>query len=129
MVDVMQKASSWLEAQRRAFRSVTVLYRRGAMQKDVCATIGSSQFDLDNGAGGVLRLQTRDYLIAVADLAAAGFAHPPRAGDQIVDACGGAGGAVTYEVVSPTNALPVWVWSDRYHIRIRLHTILATKEQ
>ena len=51
MVDVMQKALSWLEAQRVAYRSVPVVYTRGLKKGTLNATIGQSQFDLDDGGG------------------------------------------------------------------------------
>ena len=130
MVDVMQKALSWLEAQRVAYRSVPVVYTRGLKKGTLNATIGQSQFDLDDGGGtgGMIRFESRDYLFAATELWAAGIAFPPRPGDRVTDSTMGNGTPLVYELVNPSPTIPAWRWSDRFHTRLRVHTVLASKE-
>lgn len=111
MVDLLQRASDWLEDQRRRHLSHMVTYRRGASSSQVAATVGRTVFALDDGAEAVLRVESRDYLILAADLAVS----TPQAGDQIVDQ------AVVYEVAS-FGSEPAWRYSDPYRKTLRIHT-------
>ncbi len=45
-----------------------MIYVRGAEQVPVKATIGKTEFELDDGSGVIVRIQSRDFLIHAADL-------------------------------------------------------------
>lgn len=111
MADLLERASAWLEEQRSRHLTRTVTYRRGASSSQVAATVGKTVFDLDDGAGALLRVESRDYLILAADLAVS----TPQAGDQIVDQ------GVVYEVAS-FGSEPAWRYSDPYRRALRIHT-------
>ena len=73
MTDLLESASNWLEDQRTRHATRTVTYRRGALGSggpsvDVLATIGRTEFEVDDGAGALVKVESRDYLILAADL-------------------------------------------------------------
>ena len=68
MTDLLERASNWLEEQRRRHASRVVTYARGSRTLDVLATIGKTLFEVDDGYGIVVRYESRDYLIQAADL-------------------------------------------------------------
>lgn len=111
MADLLERASAWLEEQRTRHLTRTVTYRRGATSIQVGATVCRSVFDLDDGAGALLRVEARDYLILAVELAVS----TPQAGDQIVDQ------GVEYEVAS-FGSEPAWRYSDPYRRTLRIHT-------
>ena len=115
MTDLLQQSSAWLESQRCRHMTVPVTYRRGEQQVQVLATIGQTVFWIDDGAGGRVRIQSRDYLITAADLVLDETPVLPVRGDQILE------GALTYEVLSPADE-PCWRYSDPYRQTLRIHT-------
>ncbi len=115
MADLLQIGSDWLEQQRTRFASRLVTYQRADMLADVLATIGRTVFDLDDGAGAVIRVESRDYLILTADLP---FGLPQR-GDRFREVQGD--DAFVYEVIGPGQE-PCWRYSDAYRKTVRIHT-------
>jgi hypothetical protein len=111
MADLLERASAWLEEQRTRHLTRTVTYRRGAASIPVAATVGKTVFELDDGAGAVLRTESRDYLILAADLSLG----LPQSGDRIVDQ------GWVYEVAS-FGQEPAWRYSDPYRQTLRIHT-------
>jgi hypothetical protein len=111
MADLLEQASAWLQDQRTRHLTRTVTYRRGASSSLVAATVGKTVFDLDDGGGAVLRVESRDYLILAADLSQG----TPQAGDRIVDQ------GVVYEVAN-FGSEPAWRYSDPYRRTLRIHT-------
>ena len=129
MVDLLQRGMAWLEGKRTRCMTQSVVYLRGEESVEVSATIGSTVFNVDDGAGALLRVESRDYLILAADLVLGGNAILPKRGDQIRET-GGAGGdqVFVYEVVGPGNE-PCWRWSDGYRQTLRVHTKQVDVEQ
>ena len=102
MPDLLEQASAWLEDQRVKHLTRTVTYQRGGNAAEVLATIGQTVFELDDGAGAMLRVEARDYLVLAADLVLAGVPTLPQRGDRIRETEGGSGGRVfVYEVMAP----------------------------
>ena len=124
-MDLFQKASAWLEDQRTKFLTQTVVYQRSSTSASVPATIGTTVFQVDDGAGALLRIESRDYLIGAADLVAGGFAIPPKRGDRIRETSGTQ--VIVYEVVAPGDE-PCWRWSDAYRQTLRIHTKQVSTE-
>ena len=116
MTDLLEQSSQWLRAMNRQFRGKTVVYRRGAAQKEITATVGRTVFTVDTGYGLFERVESRDYLIAVADLAAFG---EPKADDQLKETLNGH--VEIFEVMAPANQ-PHFVFSDSYRLTFRIHT-------
>lgn len=119
MPNLFQTGSAWLADQMKTHASVDVLYERGAEQVPVKATIGKTEFELDDGSGVVVRIQSRDYLIQAADLVLGGAPSLPVAGDRIWETQGAT--TFVYEVNAPGNE-PHYRFSDPFRKLLRIHT-------
>ena len=119
MTNLLQTGSSWLADQMKTHASVDVVYERGVEQVPVKATIGKTEFELDDGSGVVVRIQSRDYLIHTADLQLSGRPALPVAGDRIRETQGGT--TFVYQVIAPGNE-PHYRSSDTFRTLLRIHT-------
>jgi hypothetical protein len=117
--DLLAQASAWLEDQRQRFLTQTVVYQRAGDTIPVQATIGTTIFRLEDGAGALLRVESRDYLIAAAELVIDGTPIVPKRGDRIRETQGGR--VFIYEVTAPGDE-PEWRWSDPYRQTYRIHS-------
>jgi hypothetical protein len=115
MGDLLEQAASWLGRMRSAHLSRAVTYTRGDDSAQIAATVGRTEFQVDDGYGVIQTWQSRDYLVAAVDLVLAGETVQPRRGDRITD-----GGAV-YEVLAPGKE-DVFRFSDPYGVTLRIHT-------
>lgn len=116
MADMLRTGAAWLSAQLKAAAGTPVVYRRGAEEVEVIATVGQSQFEATNQSGVVERWESRDYLVSTADLP---FGDPKR-GDVIVENSGGL--YVEHEVASP-RGVPEWHYGDAFRSIVRIHTV------
>lgn len=119
MTNLLQSGSSWLADQMKTHASVDVIYERGAEQVPVKATIGKTEFELDDGSGVVVRIQSRDYLIQAVDLQLGGSPSLPVAGDRIRESQGEK--TFVYEVMAPGNE-PHYRYSDPFRKLLRIHS-------
>ena len=120
MADLLQQASAWLGGMRSAYLSHPVTYSRGADSVQVNASIGRTVFEIDDSCGAVESWESRDFLIAAADLVLAIAGNVlPAAGDRISDVEGGQ--TFVYEVMAPGKE-PCWRYSDPYRATLRIHT-------
>jgi len=119
VTDLLQDGLDWLEEQRRAHLSRTVTYRRGSSTVDVLATVGATRFEADDGSGMVIEMESRDYLIAAADLVLDGKHVLPERGDEIVEERDGA--SYVYEVMD-LGAERHFVTCDPDGRTLRIHT-------
>lgn len=119
MADLLEQSSAWLEDQRVRHMTRPVLYVRGGQTIEVPATIGETIFRIDDGAGAMLRTESRDYLISATDLVLGGSAVLPQRGDRVREMEGTQ--VFVYEVASPGDE-PIWRWSDPYRRTLRIHT-------
>jgi hypothetical protein len=125
MGDLLEQGAAFLDDQRHRHMSRAVVYRRGAAEKEVQATIGRTEFEQADEAGLIHRVESRDFLIRAADLDLGAGPIQPRAGDQVREQVGGVGGQVlVYEVNAPGGAggQPPWRFSDPYRRVMRVHT-------
>jgi hypothetical protein len=119
LTNLLQTGSSWLADQMKTHASVDVVYERGVEQVPVKATIGKTEFELDDGSGVVVRIQSRDYLIPAADLQLSGSPTLPVAGDRIRETQGDK--TFVYEVMAPGNE-PHYRYSDPFRKLLRIHS-------
>jgi len=96
MADLLEQSQEWLTTMNRTRRSRQVVYARGAQTKEVPALVGETIFKMDNGYGLFERVEARDYLIEVTDLAE--FGEPAR-GDRVKDVLNGK--VELFEVMAP----------------------------
>ena len=118
-MDLLEQASAWLEDQRTRHASRPVTYQRGRRSVAVAATVGRTVFELDDGTGAVLKVESRDYLILAADLVLDGQRVLPAKGDRISESQDGQ--TFVYEVVSVGDE-PCWRYSDPYRKTLRVHS-------
>ncbi|MCL4199601.1 MAG: hypothetical protein KJZ69_19060 [Phycisphaerales bacterium] len=119
MTDLLSQGLSWLEDQRHQHLTRTVTYQRGGSEVEVQATIGRTVFEQDDHAGGLTRIESRDFLIRAADLVLAAETTLPHPGDRIIET--DAIAAYTYEVMAPGTE-PPWRYSDVNRLTLRIHT-------
>jgi len=125
VTDLIQQGLDWLEGQRKAHLSRTVTYRRGAFSVEVLATVGATRFESDDGSGMVVEMESRDYLIASADLVLDGQQVQPERGDQVLETRDGA--THVYEVMD-LGPEKHFVTCDPNGLTLRIHTKLVGTE-
>lgn len=124
-MDLMDRGSEMLGRMRRAHISRPVTYRRGEQSAQLDAAVGSTAFERTDDYGVIHRVESRDYLIAAADLVIAGETVRPVAGDRVEEP--GPDVLHVYEVIAPAGE-PVWRYSDPQRRTIRIHTKLVRTE-
>ena len=120
MTDLLQESSTWLEVNRDEKLTIEVSYSRdGNAIPAVAATVGKTEFEIDNGFGVVERWQSRDFLILAEDLDfGLGVTFPER-GDKIREIQGST--TFVYEVMSPPGQ-DFFRYSDQFRQTLRIHT-------
>lgn len=119
MADLLATSSQWLEGQREKHMTRSVIYKRAAHTVELPATIGRTVFALDDGAGAILRVESRDYLIRAAHLVLNAVTELPKRGDQIHELQDGV--IFIYEVMGPGDE-PHFRYSDPHRRTLRIHT-------
>ena len=126
MTDLLGAGALWLERQRIAFLSRSVIYRRHISGTTVVipllATVGKTTFEVVSAGGVVERVESRDYLINLAALGPLGI---PLRGDRIIEDIGSV--RHTAEVNAPGREAH-WRWSDPNRLCYRIHTKHLTTE-
>ncbi|MCA9251275.1 MAG: hypothetical protein KDA54_09075 [Phycisphaerales bacterium] len=116
---MLKQGAAWLDGQRHTHLTQLVSYQRGTDSVELAATIGRTEFEQADEYGVLHRIESRDYIIRVADLVLAGETVLPKAGDQIREADGNV--VHVYEVMAPSGE-PPWRYSDPYRVALRIHT-------
>lgn len=119
MADLLQQASDWLEEQRTRHASRAVAYVRGVQSVELPATVGKTTFEVDDGYGVLVRHESRDFLVLVADLLLGDVLTEPQRGDRVHETQNGT--VYIYEVTAPGKE-PCWRYSDAYRKTFRIHT-------
>jgi len=123
VADLLTRGSELIDRMRRAHLSRTVVYRRGDDSAEVAATVGSTAFERADEYGVVHRIESRDFLIAAADLVLAGTATLPKPGDRVTET--GDTTVHEYEVMGASSrggGEPAWRYSDPQRLTLRIHT-------
>jgi len=120
VADLLEQASDWLGGMRRTYLSRTATYQRGDDSVEVVAAVGRTVFEIDDGSGAVVQWESRDFLIAAADLVIGDRPVTlPQPGDRISETQDGK--VYVYEVMAPGKE-PCWRYSDPYRRTLRVHT-------
>lgn len=119
MANLFESGAAWLANQLKTHAAVDVVYVRGIESVPVKATIGKTEFAIEDGSGAILRIQSRDFLIQAADLEFGGVPVLPVAGDQIRETHGSR--TFVYEVMAPGSE-PHYRFSDPFRKLLRIHT-------
>lgn len=126
MTDILRRGSEWLEARRQLHATSPVTYRRGDHTAAICATIGRTEYQQDDGAGVITRAESRDFLIPSCDLVLDGLQTLPEPGDRIEEMQGDT--LFVYEVLPVGSMQPHYRYSDPYRQTLRIHTKLIGEE-
>lgn len=119
MTDMLARGMEWLSRQRTQHLAQPVTYVRGADSVTLPATIGKTEFAIEDGHGLLQKYESRDFLVQTGDLILNGTATLPERGDQIRETQGKS--TYVYEVLAPGTE-PVWRYSDPYRHTLRIHT-------
>ena len=121
MADLLANAATWLAQQRTKHLTQQVVYRRETHNVTVTATIGKTEFEVDDEFGVVQRIESRDFLILASDLILDENVTLPERGDIIEEQAGTQ--TLQYDVTAPGNE-PCWRYSDLYRQTLRIHAKL-----
>ena len=99
---------------------------RTADRDHMSATIGRTEFEVDDGLGVLVRTESRDYLILAEHLVLDGQPALPQRGDRVRETDGSQ--TVVYEVMAPGKE-PPWRYSDPYRKTLRIHTKQVDTEE
>jgi hypothetical protein len=126
VLDLLERAMSWLDGRRRQYVGREVVYQRDQQTLTVPATIGRTVFETVDQYGVVVRSESRDFLISASDLALGGVMVVPERGDRIRESQGE--DTFVYEVLAPGQE-PCWRYSDPYRQTLRIHTAQVGQEE
>lgn len=115
MADLLRSGAAWLAGQLKQSAGTLCAYKRGSNTAQMTASISRSTFESQGTNGVIEAWESRDYLVAVAELPYG----EPRRGDLIVEEIDGV--ATFYEVTAP-RGVPVFHWADAFQAVIRIHT-------
>jgi len=111
--DLLRQGRQWLEQRRIAHCSSPVTYRRGETELPVNATLGRTEYEVEDESGLRIGAEVKDFLISDDELTST-FGEP-EAGDQII------ADGIVYEVMSLAGQ-GHWRWSGPHRITMRIHT-------
>jgi hypothetical protein len=115
--DLLAYGAAWLSERRHRHLTRPITYRRGSRTIETRATVGRTNWEVDDGHGYLERFESRDFVVRSSDLVHDGRIWRPQAGDRITEA----GSDVVYEVMSPPRE-PVWRNADPDGVSIRIHS-------
>ena len=111
MSDLLRQGAEWLEQMRATHCSSPVTYKRDALELEVDATFGRTDYEVTTEGGLNVGAHAWDFLMLADELGL-----EPEPGD-IIEADGR-----RYEVMSLGDDTKGWRWSDPYRTTFRIHT-------
>jgi hypothetical protein len=115
MSNLLETGSDYLHTQLKQFASSEVTYCRGEDSVVVCAVIGNTKVEVDDGSGTKVKTDIVDFIISAADLVRNGNSIEPQHGDKIYF------GRYEYEVLFLAGD-GCWRFSDAFGKTMRIHT-------
>lgn len=125
MADLLDSAMAYHAAALKGNRGTAVFYQRGAESVAITATIGSTDFERQDGDGTQIAFKSFDILVTAADLVLNGTTILPRNGDKVVRVAGSY--RRTFEVLA-LDGEPQYAWMDGSGLQLRIHTKLIREE-
>lgn len=119
MPDILAHGADWLAEQRIRHTSRTIVYVRDVDRIELSAVIGRTVFEQVDEYGTIHKLESRDFLVRVADLQLGGQPALPQPGDRIRES--DSGRVFIYEVMAPGDEPPCR-YVDAYRAMLRIHT-------
>ena len=79
MGDLLERTSCWLGRMRSRHLSHPIVYIRDSDSVQVAATVGKTEFEVQDAYGAMEQWESRDFLVTAADLVLAGVTVTPSA--------------------------------------------------
>lgn len=115
-MNMMQRGAAMVRRKLNKHASHAITYSDGdSLSIVVVGAIGVVEVASSDNEGFVIRSRMRDFLIDVAYMVDGGSTLVPQAGFYLIDR------GERYQIV-PIGDEPCWRWSDRDHLRYRIHT-------
>jgi hypothetical protein len=125
MGNMLKDKDAWIAKEHHKSCSSPIVYRRGASNCALNATVEIQNYDIVREEGAITTWASRDYLFRPQDFFLDGVPAQPRRGDRIEESIGGK--KCLYEVMGPGDG-PHWEWADEFRNRMRVHTKLVKEE-
>jgi hypothetical protein len=119
MTNLLQQGSDWLESKRNQYLSQPVIYSRATSSITVNATLGKTEYEVDDDYGLRVKAEVMDFLILAEELVLDGQKTLPKAGDQIRIP---RGDQTTIFEVMALSGQECWRYSDSFGKTLRIHT-------
>jgi len=116
--DILAESNTWLEGQRHSYLTQSVTFKRGVGSVSILATIGETEYQVEDVNGNLLTSQSIDFIIRPEDIA---IYNVPQKGDTIERIVGSK--VLTYEVWTPTGVELFEFDTSRESIRIHTQLI------
>ena len=126
MTDRLATAAARLAARRKSRVTRSVTYSRGDASVTVSVSVGETTWEVIDSEGFTTKWESRDFIMTAADLVLSGSTVLPARGDRIVETDDTA--VYTYEAMAPASE-PVYRFSDRSRVAIRIHTKLVDRTE
>ena len=124
--NLFDKGNALVASTMRVALSGIVTYARGSESFVLPATIGRTVFEVED-SHGVLRWESRDFIVSSCDLVLGAIPVVPEKGDLIEETdCDGK--VLVYEVTAPGREQE-WKYCDSSRLLIRVHTKLRESSQ
>lgn len=124
MGNLFDKGSALVASAMRAALSTEIVYMRGSGSARIPATVGRTVFEIEDSQG-VLRFESRDFVVSACDLVLGALPVLPQRGDLIEErSCDGT--VRTYEVTAPGREQE-WRYADTARLLVRVHTKLRVQ--
>ena len=117
--DVFDRAADWLTRTLYNRAAREVVYVRGTQRTTWRATIGRTEFEVDEG-GILVRTESRDYIGQADKLVLDGVKVTPQRGDRIEELVGST--THIYEVMPFDVTDDCYRYADRYRNQLRIYT-------
>lgn len=118
MPDMISSGLDWLASQLNENASQSVTYHRDGTDYAITATIGKTDWGVDQTSNVNAGFKTRDYLVMTADLP-----FLPRRDDKVIEIKNGK--RYTNRVIEQPG-IPTYRDANTNKTMIRIHTVLAT---
>jgi len=99
VVNLLQRGVAWLNQQRVAHLSQSVVYRRGGEAVQLAATLGQTTVEVTDDTGATVRSPQMDFIVSADTLLLGGVFITPQVGDRLHIAAD-TGKTLVYEVLS-----------------------------
>jgi len=126
MSNMLADGVAWLAGQLADNAARSVVYVRGNQRLELSATIGRTEFQIEDMGGVRVEYSDRDFIVPASAFTLDGEVTEPARGDKIEDPSGPNGTLETFEVMGPGNERPFRYDSTGQLLRIHTKKVKIT---